>query len=482
MEYCEAGVVMCGLDEANTRKEPLQESINSNIGSARRNTRSAEEVAANYVALTDNAPTGIIIIQHGRVVYANPYILRLMGYTANELPELNIWQLIHPEDRERVKSHYTARMRGDPAPEQYEFRVITKTGEIRHVELRATLIQYDGEPAVLDNIVDITDRKRAEQGLRESEERYRRLVDLSPDAIVVVSEEFIVFANEAALTVYGASTLDDLVGKRISDFVASSNKDLFATRIRSILDGTSSSPLATEELFIRLDGTTFHAEVAAAAIEYNGRPAVLAMIRDVTERKRVEEHRREFTRQLELHKRQFYRDTILSVTNGKLDICEPREINAYVCRARMRVDVREPAEVPRARHETQKYCEQAGLVGERLESFMIAVGEAITNAVKHAHGGRVYAGKSSENVWVGVADKGSEISSLILPRATLQRGYSTKPSLGMGYTIMLSVADRIILKTGNRGTTVVLVQNLRQTAHQITSSEWLAEWGLPCGT
>lgn len=472
---------MGGLDEANTRKDSSQQNTNRNTGSARRDTRSAEEIAANYIALTDNAPTGIIIIQHGRVVYANPYILRLMGYTADELPDLDIWQLIHPEDRERVKSHYTARMRGEPAPDQYEFRVITKTGEIRHVELRATLIQYDGEPAVLDNIIDITDRKRAEQGLRESEERYRRLVDLSPDAIVVVSDGYIVFANEAALTVYGASKLEDLVGRKISDLVASSNKDLFAARIRSILDGTSSSPLATEESFVRLDGTTFHAEVAAAAIEYNSRPAVLTMIRDVTERKRAEEHRRELTRQLERHKRQFYRDTILSVTNGKLDICEPREINAYICRARMKIDVREPAEVSQARRETQKYCEQAGLVGERLESFMIAVGEAITNAIKHAHGGRVYAGKSSDNVWVGVADRGPGISSLILPRATLQRGYSTKPSLGMGYTIMLSVADRILLKTGNRGTTIVLVQNLRQTTpqNQITSSELLAEWSLP---
>jgi PAS domain S-box-containing protein len=466
---------MNGLDESPKDYEEEQSRDSEGTESTATTSRSPDEVAANYAALTDNAPTGIVIIQNDKLVYANPYILRLMGYTEEDVPYLDVWQMIHPEDRERVREHYIARMRGEDSPEQYEFRVVTKTGEVRHVELRATLIQYDGKPAVLDNIIDITDRKRAEQGLSESEQRYRKLVDLSPDAIVVVSEGTIVFVNEAALSIYRASSVDDLVGRKISEIVPPSRREQFAARMRSVANGQDAS-LAMEECFIRMDGATFTAEVAAAPIEYEGRPAVLAMIRDITERKKAEEHRRQLKRQLERHKRQFYRDTILSITNGKLDICEPRQINAYVCRAKLRMEVRQPSEVPLVRREAQCYCQQAGLVGERLESFMIGVGEAITNALKHAHGGRVYAGRTAESVWVGVADRGPGISSLILPKATLQRGYSTKPSLGMGYTIMLSVADRILLKTGKRGTTIVLVQNLSNTHQDWTPSDFSLDW------
>ncbi|MDH7600909.1 MAG: ATP-binding protein, partial [Armatimonadota bacterium] len=157
---------------------------------------------------------------------------------------------------------------------------------------------------------------------------------------------------------------------------------------------------------------------------------------------------------------------------------EPREINSYICRARLRLEVRQPSEVSVARREAQTYCQQAGLFGERLESFMIGVGEAITNALKHAHGGRVYVGKTSECVWVGVADRGPGISSLILPKATLQRGYSTKPSLGMGYTIMLNVADRVLLKTGKRGTTIILMQNITKADANSAGSGFAVDWDM----
>ncbi len=467
---------MSGLDEHSSNCDSKQEYTSADKHSEACCKRSADEIAANYAALTDNAPTGIIIIQRGKVVYANPYILRLMGYTEEELPHIDIWQIVHPEDRDRVKHHYLARMRGEESLEQYEFRVITKTGEIRHVELRATLIQYDGEPAVLDNIIDITDRKRAERGLSESEHRYRKLVDLSPDAIVVVCGGHVVFVNGAALSIYGASSADELMGRRLADLVELSERDSFAARLRSVLDGDATASLAAEVCFRKLDGVPFVAEVAAARIDYDGQPAVLAMIRDITERKKVEQHRRELKRQLEQHKRQFYRDTILSITNGKLDICEPREINSYICKARLRLEVRQPSEVSLARRETQAYCQQVGLLGERLESFMIGVGEAITNALKHAHGGRVYVGRTKECVWVGVADKGPGISSLILPRATLQPGYSTKPSLGMGYTIMLNVADRVLLKTGKRGTTILLIQNIFKSNSNSSACGFTVDW------
>jgi anti-sigma regulatory factor (Ser/Thr protein kinase) len=128
----------------------------------------------------------------------------------------------------------------------------------------------------------------------------------------------------------------------------------------------------------------------------------------------------------------------------------------------LKISVHNPSDVSHSRHAVEKFFRDNELEGERLDLLMIGVGEAITNAVKHASGGRVYAGIKDGDLWFGVADRGPGISSLILPRATLMRGFSTKPSLGLGYTIMLEVADSILLRTGVHGTTVILVKKLKE--------------------
>ena len=346
------------------------------------------------------------------------------------------------------------------------------------VELFAyPLLDENGDVwGVVEHARDITERKRAEDALRESEERYRRLVELSPDGIGVTVRGRSVFVNAAWLAIHGASKPEDIIGKPTLDFISPEHREIAQARMASMIKGSAESVPRMEEKFLRLDGTSFDVEVAATRITYEGEPAILAIIRDITERKRAEEQRIVLERQLEAQKRQFYRDTILSVTDGKLDICEPREANAYVARAQLKIGVRSPAEVSGARHEVERFCGGLGVSGERLERFMIGVGEAIANAVKHANGGRVYAGRIDDSVWVGVADRGPGISSLILPKATLLRGFSTKPSLGLGYTIMLDVADRILLKTGERGTTVILVQAVEKTVVEIGPAQLPDTW------
>lgn len=169
----------------------------------------------------------------------------------------------------------------------------------------------------------------------------------------------------------------------------------------------------------------------------------------------------------EAHKRQFYRDTIYSVTSGKLSIYENADLDPYLRSAELVVDLPDAGALAQARRKVAEYCSARGLAGEQMEAFIIGIGEAMTNAVKHASGGKVYAGSSEQSVWVGVSDLGPGIESLILPRAVLLAGFSTKPSLGLGYTIMLDVADEIFLKTSETGTTVVLIKHTGDRAPQI---------------
>lgn len=162
----------------------------------------------------------------------------------------------------------------------------------------------------------------------------------------------------------------------------------------------------------------------------------------------------------EAHKRVFYRDTIYSVTGGRLSICENSELEPYLTSPDLQVDVFGPGDLYEARREIVRYCNDKGLSGAPLEAFLIGTGEAMTNAVKHANSGRVYAGTTDDSVWIGISDSGPGIESLILPRALLFAGFSTKLSLGLGYTIMLDVSDRILLKTSETGTTVVLIKRI----------------------
>lgn len=193
----------------------------------------------------------------------------------------------------------------------------------------------------------------------------------------------------------------------------------------------------------------------------------LARVAPAVERELRETEIRLKNKHAEEEKRKFYRHTILSVTNGKLIICDPVDTDPYISRAYMNMEVRMPDDLGNAMNEVRRLCSDAGLTEEVLWNFAIAVGEAITNALKHASGGFVYLGKTAEEIWVGIVDSGPGIDALVLPSAVLRRGFSTKTSLGLGYAIMLDVVDSLLLMTGSGGTTIILIKHLKKLTPDI---------------
>jgi diguanylate cyclase (GGDEF)-like protein/PAS domain S-box-containing protein len=130
-------------------------------------------------------------------------------------------------------------------------------------------------------------KHQAGRALRESEERYRLLVELSPEAIVVQRDEKIVYANLAAANLFGAEGVETLLGLAVGDFVHPDHRENFLARERHLAEHHQSN--LKIEKFVRLGGQVRDVEVVLASVTYGGKPATQIITRDITERRRAEE-------------------------------------------------------------------------------------------------------------------------------------------------------------------------------------------------
>ncbi len=130
--------------------------------------RASEE---RYRALAENSLTGICVEQDSKLVYVNQRGAQSLGYSADELIGRSIWDFVAPEDRGMTEALRTARLREEPAPAQYQLRVLTRNGETRWAEVLATLIEHEGRPAILSNVMDITERRRVQEELIQAKNR-----------------------------------------------------------------------------------------------------------------------------------------------------------------------------------------------------------------------------------------------------------------------------------------------------------------------
>ncbi len=136
-----------------------------------------------YRCVVENANEGIAVMQEGQMRYLNTRALAEVGLTPDEIYTLDFMEFIHPEDRELAQENYRRRLAGDPVPDTYRLRILTPSGGLRWLEVRAVCIEWDEQPATLNFFSDVTEQIEAERALRESEARYRRLTENARDMI-----------------------------------------------------------------------------------------------------------------------------------------------------------------------------------------------------------------------------------------------------------------------------------------------------------
>jgi PAS domain S-box-containing protein len=167
-----------------------------------------------------------------------------------------------------------------------------KDGTTFPVEVRVVHVDYGGKRMMLASARDTTGLKRAAEALRESEERYGRLVELSPETIAVHSEGKLVYVNAAGVRVLGAARAEELIGKPVLDLIHPDYVEFVKARMQSTREEGTTTNLAEMQV-VRLDGEVIDVETRETPIVYEGLPAVQVVIRDITERKRIEEELRD---------------------------------------------------------------------------------------------------------------------------------------------------------------------------------------------
>jgi two-component system cell cycle sensor histidine kinase/response regulator CckA len=162
------------------------------------------------------------------------------------------------------------------------------SGELVPVEVTSSCLEYDGKLLTHGYFYDISERKRAEEKLRESEERYRGLVELFPEAIYIHTGGKLVFVNTQGAKLLGAEHPEDLFGREALDFVHPNYRDFVRNRINNAFRSGDPNP-PVEEVFVRLDGSPVHVEVASTAYTYRGEKALQVIARDITERRKIQD-------------------------------------------------------------------------------------------------------------------------------------------------------------------------------------------------
>ena len=244
-----------------------------------------------YSTLVEKGNDGVVIIQDGLISFVNSRMTNITGTPPAESIGLPFVDFVSPKYQTFVADNYRKRIKGENAAGRYEIEILTKEGTCIPVEICASAIEYEGKPADMVVIRDITERKRTEEALKASEEKYSTLIEQSSDGVVILKGSLIEFGNRRICELSGYSQ-EELISKHFDELISSKSNELLLERKRRRLAGEP-VPDTYELEIITKDRQKIPVETKIQPIMYKGISARMVIIRDITERKQSEKQLKE---------------------------------------------------------------------------------------------------------------------------------------------------------------------------------------------
>ncbi|MCX9012708.1 MAG: PAS domain S-box protein [Candidatus Methanoperedens sp.] len=247
--------------------------------------RQSEE---RYRSLVDNAKDIIFTLStDGTFASLNPWFETVTGWSRSDWLGKTFPGIIHPDDLPFVRELFQHILLGEVSPSSFELRVLSKSGMYIIMDFVVTPQVLDGEVVkVLGICRDITERKRVEEALKLSEEKYRTLIDNIQDGVFIIQDAKIQFANEAFARIAGY-TVEEITGKDFQELVSPEDLEIVTDRYHRRQAGED-IPKEYEFRMLHRDGTRIIVNMNVGLINYQGRVASMGTVKNITERKRAE--------------------------------------------------------------------------------------------------------------------------------------------------------------------------------------------------
>ncbi|MDD1693475.1 MAG: PAS domain S-box protein [Methanoregula sp.] len=248
----------------------------------------------------ENAAEGMAVIQDGTIKFVNPRMLEMTQMNSEEIANRPFTDYIHPDDRALVFERYQHRISGENPPQHYDFRILGKDGKIIWVHLSAVRIVWDDKPATLNFLMDITDRKAAEDALRQSETRFRALIQNSSDIIRILDPDGrIVYESPSSERILGYLP-GVMIGKKSLDFIHPADIDRVRHDLQEVFDRKNSST-PTEFRIRKADGEYIWVDsLGTNLLDIPGVDGIVITTRPVQQRKEAEQALHESEERLRL--------------------------------------------------------------------------------------------------------------------------------------------------------------------------------------
>ena len=250
--------------------------------------RSLFENADDAIFLSELLPDGTL----SNYVEVNESACSKLGYTREELKKLSPLTISVVDECARNRMNENFQKNGSAL---FTLDFIAKDGMPVPFEVNAYVIDVNDKKRVIAIGRDLTERKQAESALRESEERYRRLAEMSPDAILLHQHGRIMYANSAAAQVLRAPQPASLIGLPVMELVHSDYRNMAEKRMESLVQTGLPNP-GVEQVWIARDGSAIDVEVTSAIFMYRGAQTFQVIVRDIAQRKQLEQERQKNSR------------------------------------------------------------------------------------------------------------------------------------------------------------------------------------------